>query len=158
MGGTDDAARGSAPTLEDAIALAASAHRGQGYPTAALRREPFILHPLRVLLRLATDEERTVAALHDVLEDTPITLDELRRQGYRPAILVAVDRLTRRNGEPYAAYIERVAADPLARRVKLADLADNLAHNRDVDAPADERARVARYERARARLRRDDPV
>jgi len=51
-----------------------------------------------------------------------------------------VDRLTRRNGEPYAAYIERVAADPLARRVKLADLADNLAHNRDVDAPADERA------------------
>ncbi len=70
MGGTDDAARGSAPTLEDAIALAASAHRGQGYPIAALRREPFILHPLRVLLRLATDEERTVAALHDVLEDT----------------------------------------------------------------------------------------
>ena len=154
----DDRGADAAPALEEAIALAALAHRGQGYPTAALRREPFILHPLRVLLRLDTDTERIVAALRDLLEDTPYTLDDLRRRGYSPAILAALDRLSRRDGEPYAAYIERVATDPLARRVKLADLADNLAHNRGVDAPAVERARVARYERARARLLRDDPT
>ena len=140
------------PTIEDAIALAAMAHRGQGYPTAVLHREPFILHPLRVLLSLDTDTARIVAALHDLIEDTYYTLDDLRSHGYPDEVLTAVDCLTRRDEESYDDYIDRVATHPLAKRVKLADLADNLAHNRGVDAPAEEHARVTRYERARARL------
>lgn len=138
--------------LEDAIALAAFAHRGQGYPTSDLRREPFILHPLRVLLRLTLDEERMVAMLHDVVEDTGTTLGDLRRLGYPDAVIEAVGRLTRRQGESYEDYIGRVASHPLARRVKLAGLADNLTSNRGVDSIAEERARIERYTEARARL------
>jgi len=136
------------PTLEDALALAAQAHRGQRYPAPG--GEPFILHPLRVMLRVETPAERIVAVLHDLIEDTPYTLTELRRRGYPPTIVAALDLLTHHDSDPYAAYIARLAPDPLARRVKLADLADNLANNRRL--PPDPRARIARYEQAIAAL------
>ena len=142
------------PALEDALALAASAHRGQVYPSPT--GEPYILHPLRVMLRMVSAAERVVALLHDVVEDTPTTLTDLRRFGYSEAVVAAIDRLTRRDGEPYEAYIERLAGDPLARRVKLADLADNLANNRRLAPTAPVRERLARYQRARARLLRAD--
>jgi (p)ppGpp synthase/HD superfamily hydrolase len=141
------------PTLEDAIALAAHWHRGQQYPS--LMGEPFILHPLRVLLQVDSDDARIVAALHDVLEDTACSMGELRRAGYSEQVIEAVDRLTRRDGEAYEAYIERIAEDPLARQVKLADLTDNLANNRrlaDASAQQDVQERISRYERAIARL------
>jgi (p)ppGpp synthase/HD superfamily hydrolase len=143
-----------APALEDALALAAAAHRGQVYPSPT--GEPYILHPLRVMLRVTSAAERVVALLHDVVEDTPTTLADLRRFGYSEAVVAAIDRLTRRDGEPYEAYIERLAGDPLARRVKLADLADNLANNRRLAPTAPVRERLARYQRARARLLRAD--
>ena len=91
-----------------------------------------------------------------MVEDTETTLGDLRRLGYPEAVVAAVDRLTRRGGEPYEAYIERLAGDPVARRVKLADLADNLANNRRLGPAPAVRERVARYERARARLLRAD--
>ncbi|HEX2033482.1 MAG TPA: HD domain-containing protein [Chloroflexota bacterium] len=147
------AVRHTAPTVEDAIILAASAHRGQVYPSQ--HREPYILHPLRVMVGLgadAPDAARIVALLHDLVEDTSISLAELRRLGYPDPILAAVDRLTRREGESYDAYIERVAGDPLATRVKLADLADNLANKHQMETAA-ARERIARYRRAQARLR-----
>ncbi len=140
------------PTLEDAIALAVQAHRGQLYPAPG--GEPFILHPLRVMLRVETPAERIVAVLHDLIEDTPYTLAELRRRGYPPTIVAALDLLTHHDADPYAAYIARLAPNPLARRVKLADLADNLANNRRL--PPDPCARIARYERAIASLRAVD--
>lgn len=149
----DAADRVPAPALEDAVALAAEAHRGQIYHS--LSGEPFILHPLRVMLRMASDDERIVAVLHDVIEDTACTLDDLRRAGYSERVIGALDRLTQRDGETYEGYIERIAEDPLARRVKLADLAENLANNRRIaeTAPGAElRERIARYERAIARL------
>lgn len=142
------------PTLEDAIALASHWHRGQRYPS--LPDEPFILHPLRVMLRLESDVARMVAVLHDVVEDTACTLGDLRRLGYPEGIITALDRLTRRDGEVYEAYIERVEDDPLARQVKLADLADNLANSRRiaaVSASPEVQERMTRYEWAIARLR-----
>src|SRR5258708_5729649 len=142
------------PTLEDAIALAARWHRGQSYPS--VQREPFILHPLRVMLQVDSDVARIVAVLHDVLEDTACTVDDLRRAGYSERVIAALDRLTRRDGEAYETYIERLLVDALARQVKLADLADNLANNRrlaDVSASLEVPARITRYERALARLR-----
>ncbi len=129
------------PTLEDAIALAAQAHQGQRYPAPG--GEPFILHPLRVMLRVETPAARIVAVLHDLIEDTPYTLADLRHRGYPPALVAALDLLTHRDADPYDAYI--------ARLVKLADLADNLANNRRL--PPDPRARIARYEQAIAFLR-----
>src|SRR5215831_12919513 len=143
----------TAPTLEDAIALAAHWHRGQRYPSVT--REPFILHPLRVMLQLDSDDARIVAVLHDVLEDTACSVIDLRRAGYSDSVIEALDRLTRRDGEAYGPYIERIAEDTLARQVKLADLTDNLANNRRlaaVSARRDVWERITRYERAIVRL------
>ncbi len=139
------------PTLEDAIALAAQAHQGQRYPAPG--GEPFILHPLRVMLRVKTPAARIVAVLHDLIEDTPHTPADLCRRGYPPPLVAALDLLTHRAAGPYDAYITRLAPDPLARRVKLADLADNLANNRRLPPDSDTRARIARYEQAIASLR-----
>jgi hypothetical protein len=78
--------------------------------------------------RMETDEERIVAILHDTVENggDRVSFTRLRQEGFPEEIVQAIDCLTRRDGEPYAAMIERIAPNPLARRVKLADLADNL--------------------------------
>ncbi|MCS6883449.1 MAG: hypothetical protein RMK84_13245 [Oscillochloridaceae bacterium] len=138
------------PGLEDAICLAATAHAGQVYPSVP--PQPYILHPLRLVVQASSEEERIVAALHDVVEDTHLTLDDLRRAGYDERIITAVDHLTRREGEPYEEYIARLSADPLARAVKLLDLADNLANSARLPSTPEVLERIARYEWARARI------
>ena len=136
------------PTLEDAIILAAGAHRGQ----ADKAGEPYILHPLRVMLQLVDEEGRIAAALHDVLEDTATTADNLRDWGYGEKVVEALEALTRRDGETYADSIERAARNPLARRVKLADLADNMNVHRLPAVGDADRDRLARYQAAWDRL------
>jgi (p)ppGpp synthase/HD superfamily hydrolase len=128
-------------TLDDAILLAVQAHRGQLDRYGA----PYILHPLRVLQRMESEHERMAAVLHDVVEDTPYTLDDLRQMGYPEDVLQAVDRLTRRDDETYEQYVERAAADPLARRVKLADLEDNMDLRRLDNVADKDRERLERY-------------
>lgn len=91
---------------------------------------PYILHPVFVADQMDTEDETIVALLHDVVEDTPITLDDLRDKGYSDEIIVAIDALTRRTGETYSAYIERLSNSKLARRVKIADLRHNLQPER----------------------------
>jgi (p)ppGpp synthase/HD superfamily hydrolase len=141
-------------TLERAIAIAAEAHRGQVDKAG----EPYLLHPLRVMLRVAGQPERLVAMLHDVVEDHPDwTLDRLRAEGFPEEIVRAVDHLTKREGEPYEAAIERAAADPLARRVKLADLEDNMRLARIAEPEARDLERVERYRMAHARLSGGSP-
>src|SRR5438128_12394774 len=115
----------SARTLEDAIALAVHAHAGQRDKVGA----PYVLHPLRLIFRLgpdATEAERMAAVLHDVAEDTAYGLDRLRELGCPEEVLAALDRLTRRRDETYEQFIERVLPDRIARRVKRADLEDNM--------------------------------
>jgi (p)ppGpp synthase/HD superfamily hydrolase len=137
--------------LEEAIRIAVEAHRGQRDRAGA----PYILHPLRVMLRVHTDAERMAAVLHDVVEDTPWTLDDLRARGFPPEVLDAVDALTRRPDEPYEALVERAAAHPVARRVKLADLEDNLDLRRLDRVTAADVERIDRYLRALRRLSGD---
>ena len=108
--------------LEKAIAIAVDAHRGQKDRYDA----PYILHPLRVMSRLQSPTEKTVAVLHDVVEDTDWTFEDLRDEGFPEPILEALDCLTKRDGEPYEKLVKRSAANPLARRVKIADLEDNM--------------------------------
>lgn len=138
-------------TFEDALSVAVEAHRGQVYP--AREPEPFILHPLRVMLAVTPGTAQIVALLHDVVEDSLLTLGDLADKGFDGSVLNAVDCLSRRPGEPYGDYIERVATDHLAREVKLSDLADNLANNLALPATPDNRARIARYEDALRVLR-----
>lgn len=137
------------PTLEDAIALAVEAHRGQRDKAG----QTYILHPLRVMMRLDTDSERMAAILHDVVEDTPYTLERLRELGYPEEVLGALDCLTKRDGETYEAFIERVRPHPLARRVKLADLEDNMDVRRLPTVGPKEAERLARYRAAWTRLK-----
>jgi len=137
--------------LEEAIRVAVEAHRGQQDRAGA----PYVLHPLRTMLRLRTDAERMAAVLHDVVEDTAWTLDDLRARGFPAEVLDAVDALTRRPGEDYEALVERAAAHPVARRVKLADLEDNLDLRRLDRVAADDVERLDRYLRAYRRLSAD---
>jgi (p)ppGpp synthase/HD superfamily hydrolase len=86
---------------------------------------PFILHPLRVMFGVKGTEAQIAAVLHDVLEDTPVTVDELRQQGFSEPVFTAVVALTKIEGEEYMAFVARAAQDPIARQVKLADLREN---------------------------------
>ena len=104
------------------MALAVRAHRGQ----RDKRNEPYLLHVFRVMLSQSDETARIVAVLHDSLEDTSVTLADLRAAGYSDEICEAVDCLTRRDKEQYEDMIARVGANPLARRVKLADLEDDM--------------------------------
>jgi (p)ppGpp synthase/HD superfamily hydrolase len=135
-------------TLERAIAIAAEAHAGQVDKAGA----PYILHPLRVMLSVSTDEERIVAVLHDVVEDGGISLEDLRREGFSEALLRGIDAVTRRRGESYDATVERAGMDPLGRTVKLADLRDNADLSRIAEPSAEDFARVAKYWGAIERL------
>ncbi len=136
------------PTLEDAIVLAATAHRGQTDKAG----QPYVLHPLRMMVRMANEAEQLTALLHDVVEDTPVTLEDLRQAGYPEEVVRAVDALTRRDGEEYEAFVERAGSDPLARRVKIADLEDNLQLTRIADPQQKDHERIERYRRALAQL------
>jgi (p)ppGpp synthase/HD superfamily hydrolase len=109
-------------TLENAIALAVEAHAGQVDKAG----QPYILHPLRVMFSIEDEEGRIVAVLHDVVEDSDTSLDDLLAMGYSREIVDALDQLTRREGEPYEAYVVRASGNPLARQVKRADLLDNM--------------------------------
>jgi (p)ppGpp synthase/HD superfamily hydrolase len=110
--------------LEQAIRIALDAHAG----AVDKAGQPYILHPLTLMLGMASDDERITAVLHDVVEDSGVTLDDLATAGFSPRVLAALALLTHDKDEPYLDYIAAIAADPLARAVKLAD----LRHNMDV--------------------------
>ncbi|MFN8378871.1 MAG: GTP pyrophosphokinase [Anaerolineae bacterium] len=135
-------------TVEDAISLAVRAHAGQKDRYG----QPYILHVLRVVARVFDPPAQMTAALHDVVEDTAVTLDELRLMGYPEPVLDAVDCLTRRDSETYDAFIERIAPNPLAVRVKLADLEDNMDLRRSGQLDVEAAERFGRYQRAWRRL------
>jgi len=134
--------------LEDAMSLAAKAHRRQKDKAGAA----YILHPLRVMLRMNTNDERIVALLHDVVEDTEYTLEDLRKAGYSLKILQSLDCLTKRDGEEYGQFIKRVKRSPLARKVKIADIEDNLNLTRIKNPKKRDFMRIEKYRRALSEL------
>ncbi|MEW5933042.1 MAG: GTP pyrophosphokinase [Bacillota bacterium] len=133
--------------LESAIVLAVGAHRGQKDRAGA----PYILHPLRVGLSLRDPLEVMAGVLHDAVEDGGVTLEQLRHAGFPAEVVEALDALTRRPGETYGDYLVRVKANPLALRVKLADLRDNLDESR-IPEPSESDRRL--WEKYRSALRR----
>lgn len=132
--------------LTQAIRLAALAHHGQQDKQGV----PYIMHPLAVAGRCKSVEAMIVAVLHDIVEDTHITLKDLDAEGFYPEIVYAVGALSRREGEKYADFIERIAnAGSIAREVKLADLAENMRPDRK---HPDQEGLSKRYTRAIERL------
>jgi (p)ppGpp synthase/HD superfamily hydrolase len=136
------------PTLEDAIVLAAQAHRGQVDKVG----QPYILHLLRVMMRLEGEDAQMVGMLHDLVEDTRYSFDDLRALGYAEELVQALDCLTRRPAESYEQFIERASANPLARRVKRADLEDNMDIRRLPAVGEKDLERLNRYIAAWRRL------
>ncbi|MCA9955420.1 MAG: GTP pyrophosphokinase [Ardenticatenaceae bacterium] len=135
-------------TLERAIAIAAEAHAGQTDKAGVA----YILHPLRVMLMLETEAERIVGVLHDVVEDTAVTYEDLRVAGFTEEILAALDSVTRRDDEDYEAFVRRAGENPIGRRVKLADLKDNSDLSRIPSPTEKDYARLEKYRRAIATL------
>ena len=129
--------------LEKAIEIAVEAHRGQIDKAG----KEYILHPMRVMLRGRNDTEMIVGILHDVVEDTPITIGMLRLEGFSEDILTAIECVTKRRGESYGTFIDRVLTNPLATQVKLYDMEDNMNRDRiPYPTPKDE-ARFRKYEK-----------
>lgn len=108
--------------MERALRLATKVHKGQTDRFG----QPFILHVMRVVCAARDPQERVLAALHDVLERSSITIEEMRAKGFPEEVLRGLVHISRIPQEPYEAYIDRVAMDPLAVRVKVLDLADKM--------------------------------
>jgi (p)ppGpp synthase/HD superfamily hydrolase len=136
-------------TLERAIALAATVHAGQRDKAGA----PYILHPLRMMLKMKTIETQMAAVLHDVVEDCGVSPGLLAYEGFPTAVVEAVGALTKKitNGieEPYEDFIRRAALNPIARLVKLADLEDNMDLSRIAGPTARDHARIEKYKAAK---------
>ena len=131
--------------LNIAIGIAAEAHTGQRDKSGA----PYIFHPLRVMMSLPSDAERIVGVLHDVLEDCPDwPLDRLRIAIPDPAIIEALEAVTRRPGEDYMDFCRRAGANRIGRAVKIADLRDNLSPARQLAPTPETQERTARYRAA----------
>jgi len=136
-------------TLERAIAIAATAHAGQVDKGGA----PYILHPLKVMLRMTTLEQRIVAVLHDVVEDCGISVDDLRKEGFSEEVLTAIESVTKVPGESYEDFVKRAAQNPIGRVVKLADLEENSDLSRIASPSWEDLERIEKYRRAIGRLR-----
>lgn len=104
-----------------AAQVAARAHKNQKRKDGT----PYIAHPVRVAIRCETPREKVVALLHDVVEDTDTSFSDLRELGFDNETLDALDSVTKRPGEKYSDFVLRAKANPIGRKVKLADIADN---------------------------------
>lgn len=128
-----------------AINIAYKAHEGQ------LDRSgiPYIFHPMHIAEQMTTEETCIVAILHDVVEDTDVTLDELKEAGFSENVINAINLLTHRDEVPYLDYVRALKDDPIASVVKLADLNHNSDRTRlNVITKKDEQ-RFIKYQKAK---------
>jgi (p)ppGpp synthase/HD superfamily hydrolase len=139
--------------LEQALALALEIHAGQTDKGG----RPYILHPLTLMMQMDTDDERITAVLHDTIEDSDMTINQLQQKLNLPNhIAEAIDLLSHdKNEMDYDSYIERLRSNPLARKVKLADLRHNMDPLRLDQIRDKEAARLAKYHRAWRQLNDD---
>lgn len=134
--------------LDKAIIIATKAHTGQVDKAG----QSYILHPLRVMMKLKTEEEKIVGVLHDTIEDTDITYDDLKKEGFSEEIIEAIKGVTKIEGEAYMDFVKRAKANPISRNVKLADLEDNMDLGRIASPTEKDFRRIEKYKEAKALL------
>jgi len=134
--------------LNKAIEIALKAHAGQVDKAG----EPYIFHPLRVMLATKSDIERICGVLHDVIEDTDITFEDIRKEGFSEEVISILDCLTRRDEESYDKFIGRIIENEMACRVKLADLSDNMDLKRIKNPTDKDKQRIEKYKEATKRI------
>lgn len=136
------------PVTKKALLLCFQAHKDQTDKSGL----PYVFHPFHLAEQMETEETTAVALLHDVVEDTPYTLEDLKNMGFDQAILDALALLTHDDDTDYMDYVRAIRTNPIARAVKLAD----LRHNSDLSRldTVDDKAlvRKAKYEQALALL------
>lgn len=131
-----------------AMELAYRAHHGQFDKNGV----PYVFHPFHLAEQMDTEETVTAALLHDVVEDTDYTLEDLRAMGFPDPVLEALSLLTHDPSVPYMEYVKRLKNNPIARAVKLADLTHNSDLSRLPAVTERDLARVEKYRRAKALL------
>ena len=131
--------------IERAIQIAVEAHAGAKDKGGS----PYILHPINVMMRMKTDDEKIVAILHDVVEDTDWTFQALREEGFSETVLDALASLTKvSEDEDYELFIKRCARNAIGSRVKVADLMENLDVTRIGELREKDMKRINKYKRA----------
>lgn len=140
---SDEDANGPAHsfTVQDAIDIATKAHAGQMDQIHV----PYIEHCLAVMKMFDSDLEMKVAILHDTVEDTALSLDDLRAAGCDDQVVDAVEALTKLPGEPLESSMERVRENPIAANVKLADIAHNVSRIPQISDPATRKRLTSKY-------------
>ena len=132
------------PMLELALSIATEAHSGQ-FDKAGV---DYIEHPIYVASQVDTEEEKAVALLHDVIEDSPFTAEELLLAGLPETVVTAVQILSKKKGQDYQTYLENVKSNSLARVVKLADLKHNSDLSRLSSVTDKDLERLEKYKKA----------
>ena len=137
------------PNLERAIEIAISAHKGQTDKGG----NPYILHPLRVMMSLESQAEKMVGVLHDVVEDSDWTFEDLENEGFPVDVIDALKSVTKNESEHgsdegYFRFVERAKLNPIGARVKIADLQDNLDISRIPELDESAMQRINKYKRS----------
>ena len=140
--------------LARAIEIAVSAHKGQ----VDKGGNPYILHPLRVMMSLDTEQEMIVGVLHDVVEDSEWTFDVLKTDGFSDEIIEALKSVTKMASEKgtddgYFQFVKRAKQNPIGAKVKIADLKDNLDVLRVPELGEDDLKRINKYKKSLEILR-----
>ena len=134
--------------LDLAIAIAHQAHAQQVDKAG----QPYINHPLKVMAAMDSLETKIVAVLHDAIEDSDLTLDDLRRQGFPPIIIEAIAAITKGEQEAYGDYLARVMHNAIAHQVKIADVTHNLDISRIAHPTERDYQRLEKYRQVLALL------
>lgn len=135
--------------LERAIEIAVKAHAGQ----VDKGGQPYILHPIRVMLSVVSPKEQIVAILHDVVEDSEWEFEDLAKEGFSEEIIEALKAVTKSPEDTdYYAFIERASRNPIAMSVKIADLIDNLDISRLDELTEKDLERINKYKKSLLRL------
>ena len=131
--------------MERAIQIAVAAHAG----IKDKGGKPYILHPIKVMMRVETEEEQIVAILHDVVEDTDWTFDALRNEGFSETVIKALETVTKQSeDEDYEDFIKRSLRNDIGRKVKIADLLENLDVTRIGKLSEKDIKRINKYKKA----------
>ncbi|MBQ7057544.1 MAG: HD domain-containing protein [Bacteroidaceae bacterium] len=126
---------------DHALRIAIRAHEGQQDKSG---RE-YVMHPIRVAERCKDTRAKIVALLHDTIEDTDVTIEYLRKEGFPEEIIDAVLSVTKQEGENYEDFVRRAARNAIGREVKIADLEDNMDIRRLKEIKEKDVARLRKY-------------
>jgi (p)ppGpp synthase/HD superfamily hydrolase len=130
--------------IDKSLAIALRAHTGVKDKAG----HAYILHPLRIMAKMTTDMEMSAALLHDVIEDSTITAADLLAEGIPEQVVTAVLCLTKQSNENYQDFVLRAKQNTIARKVKIADIEDNLNVLRISQLTEKDLARVVKYHAA----------